>query len=514
MTSLARTRLLAAAALSLVAFGCDGVAPGRDGGEPDAGTDARVTWDAGPGCQSDEECDDGVACTADSCGADGVCRNGVIPTACDDGVFCNGVERCDVARGGCVPAEMRETCNDDDVCTIDRCDEEEDTCRHFPRDLDGDGDPDWFCEGGGDCDDSNAGVSSLVAEVCDDLVDNDCDEIVDEPACGRPPLRPLRRPARRQRGRLLPRQHRRRDLRLRDELRVRLAARRGGHLHAHRGALGGDRGRGRLLQRRPLAPLDVRLVGQRGHVRERLPRHDPPAPARAGHLLRGDLVEHPGRDRPRRELRRSAAAGDQRHLRRADRRERGRDVHGELRGGRRPAHHPLRVQRLARSRLHLHHDRRAGRAGHRAGAHGRVAQLGHPLGLRRRGHRGALRLREPGRGTSPPAPGGHLLPDPRGSELPRRRLHPDGGLPGADAAAHRRPLLGPAAARGRHDLHGHLHRQAGRRRGVVRVPLPRRHPHLHARRGVRRSRSSSTAAPSPTWRSAPRATPRPRSSSA
>ncbi len=186
MTSLARTRLLAAAALSLVAFGCDGVAPGRDGGEPDAGPDARVTWDAGPGCQSDEECDDGVACTADSCGADGVCRNGVIPTACDDGVFCNGVERCDVARGGCVPAEMRETCNDDDVCTIDRCDEEADTCRHFPRDLDGDGDPDWFCEGGGDCDDSNAGVSSLVAEVCDDLVDNDCDEIVDEPACGRP----------------------------------------------------------------------------------------------------------------------------------------------------------------------------------------------------------------------------------------------------------------------------------------------------------------------------------------
>ncbi len=186
MTSLARRWPLAGLCL-LLAAGCDGVAPGRDAGEPDTGPmiDSGPR-DAGPRCATDEDCDDGISCTADSCGADGVCRNGVIPTACDDGVFCNGVERCDLEAGGCRPAEMRETCNDDDVCTIDRCDEESDTCRHSPRDLDEDGDPDWFCEGGGDCNDSNVDVSSAVAEVCDDLVDNDCDEVVDESTCGLP----------------------------------------------------------------------------------------------------------------------------------------------------------------------------------------------------------------------------------------------------------------------------------------------------------------------------------------
>ncbi len=178
---------LAAAAL-LVALGCGGPAPGRDGGPADGGSsqmDGYVPPDGAIRCQTDADCDDGVSCTTDVCAVDGTCRNGVDPSVCDDGVFCNGVEQCDPTRG-CQPPQVRETCNDNDVCTIDHCDESTDSCTHDPRDLDMDGDPDFFCPGGGDCDDRNPMVSSLVNEVCGDGIDNDCDNMVDEADCGRP----------------------------------------------------------------------------------------------------------------------------------------------------------------------------------------------------------------------------------------------------------------------------------------------------------------------------------------
>jgi len=135
-------------------------------------------------CTMDSECDDSIDCTRDSCGAAGFCRNVVDPASCDDGIFCNGVEQCDPGSG-CVAGE-RQTCNDSDVCTIDRCNEETKSCDRFPRDQDEDGDADWFCEGGSDCDDGDPSVSGLVNEVCDDMIDNDCDETVDEMECGRP----------------------------------------------------------------------------------------------------------------------------------------------------------------------------------------------------------------------------------------------------------------------------------------------------------------------------------------
>jgi hypothetical protein len=162
--------------------GCDG-SPAVD-----AGTDGGFVFDAGvidagPPCTFDLECDDEIPCTIDTC-EDRRCRNTADQTVCDDGVFCNGAERCDLEEG-CLPG-TRETCNDENVCTLDRCDEAGRSCEYSPRDLDEDGDPDFFCDGG-DCDDRNATVSSLREEICDDGIDNDCDGMDDEADCGAPP---------------------------------------------------------------------------------------------------------------------------------------------------------------------------------------------------------------------------------------------------------------------------------------------------------------------------------------
>ena len=158
----------------------------RDGAVDAADSEPPDTRVAEPECETDDECDDGVDCTRDVCSDRGECRNAVDHAVCADDVFCNGVEQCDVERG-CMPGPP-ETCNDDDVCTIDRCDEEAKTCRRFPRDFDEDGEADWNCEGGTDCDDRDPRRGMTVNEVCDDGVDNDCDgmpDMRDPEGCGR-----------------------------------------------------------------------------------------------------------------------------------------------------------------------------------------------------------------------------------------------------------------------------------------------------------------------------------------
>lgn len=177
-------RILSSAlgACMFFSLGCE--TPTGDGDENDAGMTFDAGHDAGGRpCVTSDDCHDGVACTNDFCDPLGFCRNQPDFALCDDHVFCNGVEQCD-ARQGCIPGPRR-TCNDDDVCTIDRCDEETKTCERAPRDLDLDGDPDFFCRGGGDCDDRDPRRSSRTTEVCDDSIDNDCDGMVDEATCGR-----------------------------------------------------------------------------------------------------------------------------------------------------------------------------------------------------------------------------------------------------------------------------------------------------------------------------------------
>jgi hypothetical protein len=80
-------------------------------------------------------CDDGVACTADSCDDAGkTCVYLPVDAACQDGTYCNGVERCapgeSTSPSGCAPG-MAVTCASDGVgCTTDACDEGAKSCTH------------------------------------------------------------------------------------------------------------------------------------------------------------------------------------------------------------------------------------------------------------------------------------------------------------------------------------------------------------------------------------------------
>ena len=117
-------------------------------------------------------CNDGVSCTADSCdAASDSCSFQPVHSTCDDGVFCNGAELCDVASGCLVGSP--ETCNDGVSCTLDSCDLAADQCVNATNDsLCDDG---FFCDGAEVCD---AGLGCLEApsgpcagQSCDEAFD-------------------------------------------------------------------------------------------------------------------------------------------------------------------------------------------------------------------------------------------------------------------------------------------------------------------------------------------------------
>ncbi|MFO0561373.1 MAG: MopE-related protein [Polyangiales bacterium] len=146
-------------------------------------TDSAVDTSVVTRCTSAAECDDGIACTEDGCGMDGVCTHAAMNDRCNDGRFCNGVESCN-ATTGCA-AGTAPTCDDMNANTTDRCDEGANACRNDPLDNDGDGDP-AMSAGGNDCDDNDRTRSSLEREVCNGRDDN-CNGMIDEGAlnsCG------------------------------------------------------------------------------------------------------------------------------------------------------------------------------------------------------------------------------------------------------------------------------------------------------------------------------------------
>jgi cysteine-rich repeat protein len=137
------------------------------------------TCDAVLGCQAGTApCDDGVACTDDSCDeVNYQCSNAVNDGACDDRLFCNGVETCDAVLG-CQPGTAPD-CDDGVACTDDICDEVNDWCANMANY--GACDDGLFCNGAETCD-AVLGCQAGTAP-CDDGVactDDSCDEVNDQ----------------------------------------------------------------------------------------------------------------------------------------------------------------------------------------------------------------------------------------------------------------------------------------------------------------------------------------------
>jgi len=85
--------------------------------------------DPADGCQAGTpiDCDDGVACTVDACDQmTDVCTSNAYDSLCDDGLYCNGLEYCDPELGCQVTIIV--DCDDGIGCTIDTCDEPSDAC--------------------------------------------------------------------------------------------------------------------------------------------------------------------------------------------------------------------------------------------------------------------------------------------------------------------------------------------------------------------------------------------------
>lgn len=114
--------------------------------------------DAGTGCVSGSPptCDDGIGCTIDSCDeASRSCLHDPDHDACDDGAACNGIERCDESVG-CIAGEAID-CDDGVACTTDSCDDADGACRHEPDDTACD--DALYCNGAESCDSSTGCVA-------------------------------------------------------------------------------------------------------------------------------------------------------------------------------------------------------------------------------------------------------------------------------------------------------------------------------------------------------------------
>ncbi len=149
------------------------------------------TCDAVLDCQAGTvvNCSDGIACTNDSCNeATNSCDNVTSNANCDDGLFCNGAEVCDVALD-CQPGTA-PNCNDGVGCTNDSCNEATNSCDNVASNASCDNG--LFCDGVETCDavlDCQAGTAincndgvGCTNDSCNEAT-NSCDNVASNANC-------------------------------------------------------------------------------------------------------------------------------------------------------------------------------------------------------------------------------------------------------------------------------------------------------------------------------------------
>ena len=156
----------------------------RDGGEP-------------PECTEDDDCDDGVFCNgAERCGEGGACASGPAPcggecveedeTCLDCDADADGSRAIGCGGDDCDDSDARRSPSATEVCDAEDLDEDCDPTTFGGRDDDGDGYVDALCcngtSCGDDCNDAEEGIHPTEAEMCN-RIDDDCDGTIDENAC-------------------------------------------------------------------------------------------------------------------------------------------------------------------------------------------------------------------------------------------------------------------------------------------------------------------------------------------
>ncbi|HYC00971.1 MAG TPA: hypothetical protein VEC57_17690 [Candidatus Limnocylindrales bacterium] len=145
------------------------------------------------GCATEDvpDCDDEVACTADACNeVTDECTHVATDALCSDGEYCNGAEVCD-EQDGCGPAhpDYAPDCNDHVPCTIDSCSEATDSCTHAPDHASCA--DDLFCNGDEVCDPEEgcvdgtrncADAHACTADGCDET-ENACTHTPNDAVC-------------------------------------------------------------------------------------------------------------------------------------------------------------------------------------------------------------------------------------------------------------------------------------------------------------------------------------------
>ncbi len=187
---------LAPRALTYIDMDGDGQSPTFCGGTDCDDTNPEVFFGAGELRTQPGRCEDGIDndCNGLIDAADPGCQTCAQSSDCDDGVFCNGLELC--LAGSCQPGTPPE-CRDAFSCTVAECDFTVDACT-FDRSacppclVDQDCDDGVFCNGQERCIDGFCGGGT--APVCDDgnsCTLNECREDlgrcqtipIDAPAC-------------------------------------------------------------------------------------------------------------------------------------------------------------------------------------------------------------------------------------------------------------------------------------------------------------------------------------------